>query len=151
MFYSAEDYKEIIFDHYKNPRNKSLCKDKDYCTCEMKNPSCGDELIVQIKKCGGKIEDCRHQGSGCSICCASASIMSEMIKGKSDKESRNLYDEFMKMVSGESYDEELLDEAAAFSGVAELPARIKCATLCWKGMEKLLEQSEGSVLKNEHN
>ncbi|HIZ16087.1 MAG TPA: SUF system NifU family Fe-S cluster assembly protein [Firmicutes bacterium] len=140
MFYSAEDYKEIIYDNYSNPRNKCLSKDKDYCTCEMKNPSCGDELVVQVKKHGDTIEDCRHNGHGCSICCASASIMSELVKGKSEAEAKHLYDEFMSMVSGGEYDEELLDEAAAFKGVAQLPARIKCATLCWKGMHRLLDE-----------
>ena len=109
----------------------------------MKNPSCGDELIVQLKKHGDTIEDCRHNGRGCSICCASASIMSELVKGKSETEAKHLYDEFMSMVSGGDYDEELLDEAAAFKGVAQLPARIKCATLCWKGMHRLLDEPCG--------
>lgn len=139
MHYSAEDFKEIIFDHYKNPRNKTLSDDAAYSTCEIKNPSCGDELTVQLKRHDGKIEDCRHNGRGCSICCASASIMSELVKGKSDDEAHRLYREFMKMISGEGYDDELLDEAACFCGVADLPARIKCAALCWKGMEQILE------------
>ena len=63
-----------------------------------------------------------------------------LVKGKSEAEAKHLYDEFMSMVSGGEYDEELLDEAAAFKGVAQLPARIKCATLCWKGMHRLLDE-----------
>ena len=74
-------YREIIMDHYKNPRNKGLINDKSYITCHIKNPSCGDEINIESKVENGIITDIRQDGVGCSICCANASILSQVVKG----------------------------------------------------------------------
>ncbi len=132
-------FKEIIQDHYKNPHNKGLKNDPDYVTVHFKNPSCGDDLTIQVKVDGEKIVDIRHQGSGCAICCSSASVMSVLLKAKTVMDALAIIKEFKLMVSAEPFNEELLDEAVAFQGVAQLPPRIKCATLAWLACEEGLE------------
>lgn len=132
-------FKEIIQEHYKNPRNKGLKDEPGYVNVHFRNPSCGDDLTVQVKAKGERIVDIRHQGTGCAICCSSASVMSELLKAKSLDEAFAIIKEFKLMVSAEPFNEELLDEAVAFQGVAQLPPRIKCATLAWLACEEGLE------------
>ncbi len=132
-------FKEIIQEHYKNPRNKGLKDEPGYVNVHFRNPSCGDDLTVQVKAEGERIVDIRHQGTGCAICCSSASVMSELLKAKSLDEAFAIIKEFKLMVSAEPFIEELLDEAVAFQGVAQLPPRIKCATLAWLACEEGLE------------
>lgn len=132
-------FKEIIQEHYKNPRNKGLKDEPGYVNVHFRNPSCGDDLTVQVKAEGERIVDIRHQGTGCAICCSSASVMSELLKAKSLDEAFAIIKEFKLMVSAEPFNEELLDEAVAFQGVAQLPPRIKCATLAWLACEEGLE------------
>lgn len=132
-------FKEIIQEHYKNPRNKGLKDEPGYVNVHFRNPSCGDDLTVQVKAEGERIVDIRHQGTGCAICCSSASVMSELLKAKSLDDAFAIIKEFKLMVSAEPFNEELLDEAVAFQGVAQLPPRIKCATLAWLACEEGLE------------
>ena len=132
-------FKEIIQEHYKNPRNKGLKDEPGYVNVHFRNPSCGDDLTVQVKAEGERIVDICHQGTGCAICCSSASVMSELLKAKSLDEAFAIIKEFKLMVSAEPFNEELLDEAVAFQGVAQLPPRIKCATLAWLACEEGLE------------
>lgn len=136
-------YRRIIEDHYRRPRNKGLVNDDTYKTIHLKNPSCGDDLTVQLKTENEELKDIRQSGSGCAICCASASVMSERLKGRKKPDALKIIDEYKKMLSGEEFDEELLDEAAAFQGVSKLPPRIKCAALAWTACEEGLLSDAG--------
>ena len=133
-------YRQIILDHYKKPRNQGRPTDTSYTIIHQNNPSCGDDMTVSIKLNNGIIEDIKQEGSGCSICCASASIMSEMVKGKTTEAAKDLALEFSKMLLNQTINKEKLDEAIAFEGVKDFPARIKCATLGWKALESAIKE-----------
>lgn len=125
-------YREVIMEHFKNPRNKGLINSPDYHTKHIKNPSCGDDITIQSKVENGTVVDCRHEGSGCSICCASASVLTETIIGKTVEEAEALSKNFLAMVSNNPIDESIdLEEAEVFAGVRVFPARIKCASIAW--------------------
>ena len=128
-------YKQVIFDHYKNPRNKGL---KGFDHVHLRNPSCGDDITVEMKVEDGVIKEINHAGSGCSICCSSASVLSETLKGKTIPEAIKLINEFYEMMMGNNEPDEGLEEALVYQGVSKFPARIKCATLSWKALEKLI-------------
>lgn len=129
-------YRQVIMEHYKSPRNKGL---KGYPHVHIKNPSCGDDITVEAKIENGKLEEIRHQGSGCSICCSSASVLSEVLKGKTVEEANELIQKFYAMMKGEEIDDpDDLDEALVYEGVSKFPARIKCATISWKALERLI-------------
>jgi nitrogen fixation NifU-like protein len=130
-------YRQVIMDHYKNPRHKGL---KGYPHIHLKNPSCGDDITIEAKIVEGMVEEINHEGSGCSICCSSASVLSETLSGKSVEKNLDLIDKFYSMIKGEEVeDEEDLEEALVYQGVSQFPARIKCATLPWKALERLLK------------
>ena len=136
-------YRTVIMDHYKNPHNKGLVENDEYKTVHLNNPSCGDDMFVQIKLDDGKLVDVRHNGHGCSICCSSASVMSDCLKGKSKDEALSTIDNFLTMIKGEEFDESIdLGDAVVYQGVAQFPARIKCATLAWKASLKALVGEE---------
>ncbi|TLG71098.1 Fe-S cluster assembly sulfur transfer protein SufU [Culicoidibacter larvae] len=135
-------YRQIIMDHYQNPRNKGLVDDDAYHTIHLKNPSCGDDIQVQVKLEGEKLVDVRHQGSGCSICCASASMMSELLKAKTIQEADEVITAFKYMVSDQPFDEDLIEEAISLHGVAKLPPRIKCATLAWTAVSDAIHEDK---------
>lgn len=128
-------YRQVIMDHYKNPRNKGL---KGYDHVHIKNPSCGDDITVEAKVENGIIKEINFIGSGCSICLSSASVLSETLKGKTVEEGYKLIQDFYEMVKGGEDLNEDLEEALAYQGVAKFPARIKCATLSWKALERVL-------------
>ena len=128
-------YKQVIFDHYKNPRNKGL---KGFDHVHLRNPSCGDDITVEMKVEDGVIKEINQAGSGCSICCSSASVLSETLKGKTIPEALRLINEFYEMMMGNGEPDEELEEALVYQGVSKFPARIKCATLSWKALEKLI-------------
>ena len=130
-------YRSVIMDHYKNPRNKgSLAEDS--VTIDMNNPTCGDRIHLTLKVEDGIVKDAKFDGEGCSISMSSASMMTQIIKGKKIEEALELADIFSKMMLGEEFDDEKYDlgDVEALQGVAKFPARIKCATLAWKAMEK---------------
>lgn len=130
-------YRIVIMDHYKNPRNKGL---KGYKKIHSKNPLCGDDVTIEIKIENGIIIEANHEGTGCSICCSSASVLTELMKGKTVTAALNIINKYYKMILGEQIDnEEELEEALAYSGVSKFPARIKCATIAWKAFEQLLK------------
>lgn len=134
-------YRAVIMDHYKNPKNKGLIEDANYYKVHLNNPSCGDDMNVAIKIEDGKIVDIRHDGHGCSICCSSASVMSETLKDKTIAEANALIQDFYVMIKGQAVDSlDDLGEAMAYTGVSQFPARIKCATLSWKACEQAIKE-----------
>ncbi|HEY8406086.1 MAG TPA: SUF system NifU family Fe-S cluster assembly protein [Acholeplasma sp.] len=137
-------YREVIMDHYKYPRNRGLVNDDSYLTVHLNNPTCGDDMIVQLKVSDGMIIDLKHQGTGCSICCSSASVASETLMGKSVSEALLIINDFYNLIMAKPYDEKLLyGDALAYTTVHQFPARIKCATLAWKAFEKGLSNLVG--------
>lgn len=136
-------YRQVIMDHYKNPRNKGLKNGNEYKTIHIKNPTCGDDITVQAKIQNGTVEDVRHDGTGCSICCSSASVMSETLVGKSVEAATEIKDAYINMLTNQEYDENVeLEDAVVYQGVRKFPARIKCASIAWKAFEGTLEESE---------
>lgn len=136
-------YRQVIMDHYKNPRNKGILED-DSLTINMNNPTCGDRIQLTLKLNDGKVTDAKFEGEGCSISMSSASMMTQAIKGKSIEEALKLSKVFSDMMLGKEYDEEDLDlgDIEALQGVSQFPARIKCATLAWKAMEKGINENK---------
>ncbi|MBM7600658.1 nitrogen fixation NifU-like protein [Virgibacillus halotolerans] len=130
-------YRQVIMDHYKNPRNKGVL-DGEVLTVDMNNPTCGDRIQLQLQVEDDIVKDVKFDGEGCSISMSSASMMTQAIKGKKLKEALKMSDTFSHMMMGEDIDMEELDleDLGALQGVAKFPARIKCATLAWKAMEK---------------
>ncbi len=124
-------------DHYKNPRNKGAVEG-DALTVDMNNPTCGDRIQLQLQVEDGVVKDAKFDGEGCSISMASASMMTQAIKGKNIHDALNMSKTFSNMMLGEDVDTEEADfgDIEALQGVSQFPARIKCATLAWKAMEK---------------
>jgi len=130
-------YRQVIMDHYKNPRHKGFIADPSYMTIHLNNPSCGDEMTVQLKVEDHEITDIKHQGTGCSICCSSASVMSETLIHKNIDEATQIIHEFYELIKGYPYNPDILKgDAIVYQGVSQFPARIKCATLAWKAAEQ---------------
>lgn len=131
-------YRSVIMDHYKKPRNKGTLNHNNV-TVDMNNPTCGDRIHLTLFIEDGIVQDAKFDGEGCSISMSSASMMTETIIGKKVEEALQLCEIFSKMMLGEEIDDDILDElgdVAALQGVSKFPARIKCATLAWKAMEK---------------
>lgn len=129
-------YRSVIMDHYKNPRNKGEIEDGSM-TVEMNNPTCGDEIQLTLNVEAGIIKDVKFQGEGCSISMSSASMMTEAIMNQPVDKALSMADEFSNMMLGEEYyitDD--MGDIEALQGVSQFPARIKCATLTWKALEK---------------
>jgi SUF system NifU family Fe-S assembly protein len=136
-------YRQVIMEHYKNPRNKGLLQDDKYKTVHIKNPTCGDDITIQSKIEDGTVKDVRHDGTGCSICCSSASVMSETLMGKSVDDATKIKDAYINMLTNKEFDETVeLEDAVAYTGVRKFPARIKCASIAWKAFEGTLDESE---------
>ena len=138
-------YREIILDHYKNPRNRGELA-PPAVSAEGHNPLCGDEIQVYLLVENGVVSDVRIAGQGCSISQSSASMMSAAVKGKSVDDVRKLVSRFKQMMSIDEGDSELdtsvnLGDLEALQGVVKFPVRIKCATLAWN---TLLEALEGA-------
>ena len=135
-------YRQVIMDHYKNPRNKGTLEDGSL-TVDMNNPTCGDRIHLTMKVEDGRVADAKFEGEGCSISMASASMMTQTVIGKDTETALKLSHIFSEMMQGKDYDgEEDLGDIEALKGVAQFPARIKCATLAWKAMERGLEQED---------
>ncbi|MGF2617664.1 SUF system NifU family Fe-S cluster assembly protein [Rossellomorea vietnamensis] len=135
-------YRQVIMDHYKNPRNKGTLEDGSF-TVDMNNPTCGDRIHLNMKVEDGKVTDAKFDGEGCSISMASASMMTQIIIGKDIETAMRLSEVFSNMMQGKEYDEDIdLGDIEALQGVAKFPARIKCATLAWKAMEKGVKEGE---------
>ena len=129
-------YRQVIMDHYKNPRNRGVIEG-NALTVDMNNPTCGDRIQLQLHVEDGIVKDAKFEGEGCSISMSSASMMTQAIKGKSVTDALNMSKLFSEMMLGEEIDSNIeMGDAEALSGVSQFPARIKCATLAWKAMEK---------------
>lgn len=137
-------YQEIILDHYRRPRNKGDVPDADE-TILLRNPLCGDEISVQVRYEGDLIADVGFSGRGCSISQASASMMTQLVKGKKLDEIESLRSRFREMVMGDAAaaDDAALGSLRALGGVARFPARVKCALLAWNALETALTRRSG--------
>lgn len=140
-------YQEIILDHNKNPRNYRRLENANRMV-EAFNPLCGDHYTLFLRVEDDVIKDISFQGSGCAISKASASVMTSVVKGKSKAEAEGLFGTFHKLVTGELGRDVSLEELgklAAFAGVSEFPARVKCASLAWHAMRSALEAKAETV------
>jgi len=147
MFDDLRDlYQEVIFDHNRNPRNFRVIKNADR-RVEGFNPLCGDRLTLFLQMDGDRITDASFQGSGCAISTASVSLMTEIVKGKTEQEAEELFKKFHEMTTGK--DKEINLEAvgklAVLAGVREYPARVKCATLAWHTLDAALKNEQKSI------
>lgn len=134
--------REIIMDHYENPRNHGIKDDPAYIKTNMNSETCIDNIDVEAKFNGDVIDDVRFDGEACAISTASTSIMTELVKGKTTEEARDLMKNYMNMIFEKDYDEDKLEEAIAFKNTHKQANRIKCATIGWNALEKLLEEYE---------
>jgi nitrogen fixation NifU-like protein len=140
-----ELYQQVILDHNKNPRNFRELPNATR-RIEGYNPLCGDHYTIYLDLDGETIRDVGFTGSGCAISKASASVMSSSVKGKSRDDADRLFDTFHKLVTGEGgAGAEELGRLAAFSGVSEFPARVKCATLAWHTLRTALHEEKDVV------
>ena len=138
----SELYQNVILDHNRAPRNFRRMDDAT-AHAEGRNPLCGDQLDVWIKEdAAGNIADVSFEGSGCAISKASASLMTQAVKGKSRGEALELFEKFHALVTGRARDQENLGKLAVFSGVADFPVRVKCASLSWHTLKAALEKEE---------
>jgi nitrogen fixation NifU-like protein len=134
-----ELYQELILDHGRHPRNFKSLEDAN-CSAEGHNPLCGDRLSMKLRCIEGQVVDIGFQGAGCAICMASASTMSEAIKGKTVAEVLEMLRHFLGLVVDGNKEEvqALPAKLGVFSGVTEFPVRVKCATLAWHTLEAAL-------------
>jgi nitrogen fixation protein NifU and related proteins len=140
-------YQEIILDHNRNPRNFRKMEDADR-TVEGFNPLCGDHYTIFVKMDRELVKEVSFQGSGCAISKASASVMSTVLIGKTRAEAEELFQKFHHLVRGEAKGDVGIEEygkLAAFAGVSEFPARVKCAILPWHTAKNALEEKQETV------
>lgn len=126
-------YQEIILDHYRNPHNKGLREPYDAESHHV-NPTCGDEVTLRVTLDGDRLSDVSYDSLGCSISQASASVLTDLLIGKTVEQAMGVHDEFLALMQSKGEgdpDEDKLEDAAAFVGVSKYPARIKCALLAW--------------------
>ena len=136
-------YQDVILDHYKNPHHAGLREPYD-AEVHHVNPTCGDEVRLRVKLVGGRIEDVSYDAMGCSISQASTSAMTDLVIGTSVEDSLELSEEFLAMMQSRGAvepDEERLEDAVAFAGVAKYPTRVKCALLGWMAMKAAVAES----------
>ncbi|MGV3616162.1 MAG: Fe-S cluster assembly sulfur transfer protein SufU [Fimbriimonas sp.] len=135
-----ELYQEVILDHNKHPRNRGRLENADR-TAEGHNPLCGDEVKIYLHTEADRVEEVTFEGQGCAISTASASLMTEAVKGKTVAEAEAIFREFQSMVTetGEASPHPDLGDLEVFSGVRDYPVRIKCATLPWHALHAALQ------------
>lgn len=136
-------FQQLILEHYKNPRNRGELEDADVVVF-MNNPSCGDEVHLQLKFANGNVEAARFLGHGCSISQASISMMTQLVKGKSAADARALAHRFTEMMHGDAdaAKDKKLGDLRALAGVSKFPVRVKCALLGWNALEEALNKRD---------
>jgi len=140
-----ELYQELILEHSKAPRNYRELSEADH-KAQGFNPLCGDRFTVSVQMQGDSIQDVAFQGSGCAISKASASMMTQSVKGKTKQQAKELFERFHQTVTGkQNADSAELGKLAVFAGVAEFPTRVKCATLAWHTLQAALEGKQDAV------
>jgi nitrogen fixation NifU-like protein len=140
-------YQEIILDHYKNPHGRGLREPYDAESFQI-NPTCGDEITLRVKLEGEKVADISYEGQGCSISQASASVLTDLIVGRTLGEASTTLDAFVELMQGRGRiepDEDVLEDGIAFAGVAKYPARVKCALLGWMAFKDAVARSTTGV------
>lgn len=134
-------YRQVILDHSSHPHHRGTLTEST-SRIELNNPTCGDVIELQVEVKEGIIKNIAFNGNGCSISTASASMMTDAVMGKSVEEAQQLITDFSQLVQGKDVKAiDQLGDAAMLSGVAKFPARIKCATLGWKALEKAMEEN----------
>ena len=141
---TQELYREILNEHNINPSHKNELPGANL-TLNGVNPSCGDNITLNLKVEGGKIVDGSFTGSGCAVSQASCDMMLDLIIGKSVEEASRLNEIFMNMIRGEAADDEIeqLDEAASLTDISKMPSRVKCAVLGWRTMKEMFQKNTG--------
>jgi len=138
-------YQEIILDHYRNPQHKGLREPYD-AEVHHVNPTCGDEVTLRVRLVGDRVADVSYDSLGCSISQASASVMSDLVIGRTIAEAMGIHDEFLALMQSKGRgdpDEDVLEDAVAFAGVSKYPARIKCALLGWMAWKDATARAVG--------
>jgi nitrogen fixation protein NifU and related proteins len=138
-------YRDVILDHNRQPRNFGALEPAD-ASVEGFNPMCGDRLTVRLKMTDQTITDIRFEGQGCAISTASASLMTEAVKGKSRAEALDLFEQVHFLLTDDAAPSDQLGKLAALSGVREFPARVKCASLCWHTLASALKSPDAQAL-----
>jgi nitrogen fixation NifU-like protein len=142
-----ELYQQVILDHNKSPRNFKKLETANR-TAEGYNPLCGDKIDIFLDVEGDVVKDITFQGSGCAISKASASLMSEVVKGKSIEEAKKFFEKFHDLITGKLDDDESIEELGKLSvlaGVKEFPIRVKCASLAWHTMLSALKKESKTI------
>ena len=139
-------YQEVILDHNRSPRNFGRLDDADL-SAEGHNPLCGDRLSITVKLTGDRVSDMRFEGAGCAISKASASLMTEGVKGRTLDELPRLFDRFHRLVTDRTApaDDAGLGKLAVFAGVRDYPARVKCAILAWRTLQAAVDEGREVV------
>jgi nitrogen fixation NifU-like protein len=140
-------YQEIILDHYRRPRNFRTLPEAT-CSADGKNPNCGDALTVWLKFDGDVVSDVSFQGVGCAISKASASLMTQAVKGKSREEAAVIFEKVHRLVTGTEADATVtkeLGQLRALAGVSKFPMRVKCASLAWHALKSAMDGAEPAV------
>jgi nitrogen fixation protein NifU and related proteins len=136
-------YQEILLDHYKHPHHKGL-REPFEAEVHHVNPTCGDEVTLRVHLSEGVVEDVSYDALGCSISQAAASVMTDLVIGKTVDEAMQIHGEFLALMQGKGTvepDEDVLEDGIAFAGVAKFPARVKCALLSWMAWKDATAQS----------
>lgn len=133
-------YQEVIFDHGKRPRNFGKLADASHMAQGF-NPLCGDKITLYLKVEGGVIQDVKFEGAGCAISTASASLLTEVLRGKTEAEADALFSGFHDLLTRDDADADGLGKLEVFAGVREFPARVKCATLSWHTLQAALHRA----------
>jgi nitrogen fixation NifU-like protein len=144
---ATEMYQEIILDHYREKHHAGL-REPYSSQVRHVNPSCGDELTLRVDLDGDRIADVSYDGDGCSISQASTSVMSDLVIGRTVPQAMGLYGQFQDMMEsgGKALpDEDCLEDAIAFNGVAQFPARVKCAMLAWAALRDALVRAGADI------
>jgi nitrogen fixation NifU-like protein len=139
-----ELYREVILDHNRHPRNFGRLEPHD-AEAQGHNPLCGDRLTLTLRRDGEQVSDLRFEGHGCAISMASASMMTEAVKGRSRTEIDALFQRLHALLTGRADAGAELGKLAALAGVREFPARVKCASLCWHTLNAALAGAPGAA------